>query len=136
MGITIIVTGGREYSDPSQMWRVLDHVDKFLAPGGVERVVEGASDDVTGPYIGADYWAHQWALARNKDWARCHAKWKEQGRAAGPIRNGVMLSDHEPGLVVEFPGGKGTANMVSQAEKAGVQVIKVADLVYAAGVPA
>lgn len=53
------------------------------------------------------------------------ADWKQYGNSAGPIRNAKMLREGEPDLVVAFPGGKGTANMVRLAKKAGVKVIEV-----------
>jgi UDP-N-acetylmuramoylalanine-D-glutamate ligase len=33
-----------------------------------------------------------------------------------------MLKEGRPDLVVAFPGGKGTANMVAQARAAGIRV--------------
>jgi UDP-N-acetylmuramoylalanine-D-glutamate ligase len=53
------------------------------------------------------------------------ADWDTHGKAAGPIRNKRMLDEGKPDLVVAFPGGRGTANMISQARKAGVEVIEV-----------
>jgi hypothetical protein len=43
------------------------------------------------------------------------ANWKVYGRAAGPIRNMKMLLEGKPDLVVAFPGGIGTADMVKKA---------------------
>jgi hypothetical protein len=53
------------------------------------------------------------------------ASWSHNGRNAGPIRNGWMLRFGQPDYVIAFPGGKGTENMVMQAEKAGVPVIRI-----------
>lgn len=36
-----------------------------------------------------------------------------------------MLDEGKPDLVVVFPGGTGTADMVRRAKKAGVEVIEV-----------
>jgi hypothetical protein len=36
-----------------------------------------------------------------------------------------MLEEGKPDLVVAFPGGTGTANMVKQARAAGVEVLEV-----------
>jgi UDP-N-acetylmuramoylalanine-D-glutamate ligase len=36
-----------------------------------------------------------------------------------------MLNDHRPDMVVAFPGGRGTANMIALAKSAGVEVIEV-----------
>lgn len=54
------------------------------------------------------------------------AEWDKYGRAAGPIRNKQMLLyvlEAKP-LVIAFWDGisRGTKNMVSQAEKADVEV--------------
>ena len=39
------------------------------------------------------------------------------------MRNARMLAEGKPDLVVAFPGGRGTADMVAQARKAGVRVV-------------
>jgi len=74
---------------------------------------------------GVDQFASEWAK-RNPEIVRyvCHALWDEHGKAAGPIRNARML-EWKPDLVVAFAGGAGTANMIAQAEKAGVRVHRV-----------
>jgi hypothetical protein len=53
------------------------------------------------------------------------ADWFSHGKAAGPIRNQEMLAMEAPALVVAFPGGRGTADMVRRARKAGVDVLEV-----------
>lgn len=116
----VAVTGGRHYNDAATLWFVLD---KLI---GVRVLMEGASDDVTGPYVGADYWAHQWALARGIETIRFHANWKAYGRAAGPLRNRQMCDSGNPGLVVAFPGGRGTANMIALASARGIPVYDAA----------
>jgi predicted Rossmann-fold nucleotide-binding protein len=54
------------------------------------------------------------------------APWKSQGRAAGPRRNLTMFEASHPDLVVAFPGGAGTANMIEIAREAGTKVIEIA----------
>ncbi len=53
------------------------------------------------------------------------ALWERHGRAAGVIRNQAML-DYGIDLVLAFPGGRGTADMVRRARSAGVAVAAVA----------
>lgn len=53
------------------------------------------------------------------------ANWKRYGQRAGYVRNKKMLDQGRPDLVVAFPGGKGTANMVKLAKAAGVKVIEI-----------
>ncbi len=38
------------------------------------------------------------------------------------IRNQQMLKDHTPDLLVAFPGGSGTANMIERARLAGIEI--------------
>ena len=47
------------------------------------------------------------------------------GSGAGPIRNSKMLAEGKPEMVLAFPGGRGTANMVKRARSAGVSVCEV-----------
>jgi hypothetical protein len=120
--LRVIVCGGRFFRDVPLIWRTLDRIN---AECRISPLIDGASDDVTGPYVGADYWAHQWALAHDVSTIRQRAEWKKLGRAAGPIRNQIMLDRHGPDLVIAFPGHNGTANMVGIARKAGVRVFEI-----------
>lgn len=55
--------------------------------------------------------------------AACPADWKKHGKAAGPIRNQSMLTEHKPDLVIAFPLGesKGTRDMIRKAKAAGIE---------------
>jgi hypothetical protein len=114
----ILVCGGRNFADVPRLWRFLDELD---AQERIDVVIDGASDDVTGPYQGADYWAHQWAIAHDRETIRQHADWKQYGRSAGPRRNAVMLN-HKPDRVVATNGGPGTDDMIRKATAAGIPV--------------
>lgn len=54
------------------------------------------------------------------------AKWSQHGRAAGPIRNQLMLDGGQPDLCFAFHDNlgqsKGTKDMVERCRKAGVPV--------------
>jgi hypothetical protein len=80
---------------------------------------------IEGEAPGADTLAREWATEQGIPVERYPADWNRHGKAAGPIRNRRMLVEGKPDLVVAFPGGRGTANMISQAEAAGVKVLKV-----------
>lgn len=117
-GIRLAVTGGRHYADVPRLFQMLDGI---LDQTKVALLIEGASDDVTGPYKGADYWSRQWAKARGIQTQSFSADWEAHGRSAGPRRNAVMVLAR-PDLVVAFPGGKGTNDMIRQAEAAGIEI--------------
>ena len=71
---------------------------------------------------GVDQAAIDWAVVNWTGYKGFPADWKTHGKAAGPIRNKQMLDEGKPDVVVAFPGGKGTANMVKLAREAGVPV--------------
>lgn len=108
----VIVCGGRDYSDTAMVAKVLSGV------GEIKHLWHGNAR-------GADTLADQWA--RQQPGISVHpvpAQWKKYGRRAGPIRNQTMLGQ-SPDLVIAFPGGRGTADMVRRAEGAGVEVLQV-----------
>jgi UDP-N-acetylmuramoylalanine-D-glutamate ligase len=106
----VLVCGGRDYDDKTLMFKVLDSLPKITLL-------------IAGDAKGADQMAHYWAAMREVTSKKYAAEWRVYGPAAGPIRNQVMLERGKPELVVAFPGGRGTADMVSRAKKAGVKVM-------------
>jgi len=118
----VLVCGGRYFQDVALLWR---HLDQLHAKSPITCVIEGGSDAVAGEYYGADYWARMWAQARGINSVTCWADWDQFGRWAGPKRNKEMLEQYGPDLVLAFEGGKGTADVVKQAQAAGVAVTSV-----------
>jgi hypothetical protein len=111
----LLVCGGRDFSDKQ---RVYDVLDLFKARFGVSLLIHGDSR-------GLDRLAGAWADDCAVSCIPMPADWKALGRAAGPIRNGKMLRDGLPDVVIAFPGGIGTANLVAQARAAGVAVYEI-----------
>ena len=113
----ILVCGGRDYGE---------HYEERL---NIRRVLNQYADEevtiIEGGARGADTEARIWAGMFNKPCLHFPAGWKEHGKAAGPIRNQQMLDEGKPDLVIAFPGGRGTADMISRAKKAGVKVIEI-----------
>lgn len=110
----ILVTGGRDYNDYKTVSHYLDSLRR-----GDETVVI-----IHGGASGADSLAGEWAEYNNALLEVYYANWHRHGRAAGPIRNEQMLRDGKPDLVVAFPGGRGTKDMVSRARRAGLAIIE------------
>lgn len=112
----VLVCGGRNYND----WRrVYDEMDAINSATPIEAVITGAASGVDG--IALD-----WAKSRLIKCLPFPADWKKHGRAAGPIRNQQMLDEGLPALVVAFPGGRGTADMIGRAIGANIPVRKIA----------
>ena len=110
----VLVCGGRDYNDKDFLFAALDKVHSKTP---ISVLIEGGAS-------GADRLASQWACLPGVLNQRFTADWATHGRAAGPIRNKTMLIQGKPDLVVAFPGGRGTDNMIKQAREAGVQVIE------------
>ena len=110
----ILVCGGRAYSNQTELNATLDalHAEQRIAC-----LIEGGA-------VGADALALRWALDRDIRTESYPADWKRHGRAGGPIRNQRMIDEGRPDLVIAFPGGRGTADMVKRVQAAGIEVIK------------
>lgn len=110
----VLVCGGRDFPSPAQVWTALDALH---AEHGFTALMQGGAP-------GADRMASEWAATKPEIQRYvCHAEWDKYGKAAGPKRNARML-EWKPDLVVAFSGGRGTANMIAQAEAAGVTVCR------------
>lgn len=111
--LVVLVCGGRTYDDKGVLdVRLAVINDKW----GIASIITGGAE-------GADTLAVYWAMENNIDYSVYHAEWGLYGRAAGPIRNAQMLEQGKPDLVVAFPGGKGTQDMVRRSKAAGVEVM-------------
>lgn len=115
----IVVCGGRQYRNKENVFRVLDEIH---AATPITQLRQGGA-------TGADALAHQWAIARGVTVRAYPAMWRLEGRAAGPLRNARMLlpdpdTGFRPAVVLAFPGGTGTGNMLKQAGDARILVRK------------
>jgi hypothetical protein len=115
--VRVLVTGGRNYLERPIVHRGLD---LFHGKQLISLVIHGKCSQG-----GVDLFASEWArlngieelpFPADKDFAR----WGARG---GSIRNGRMLREGNPDVVLAFPGGNGTRNMVMQSRMAGVRVL-------------
>jgi len=116
----VLCFGGRDYSDTyvvdqalRQTWAALGHV--FCVLDGLAR--------------GADSIAHNVATSLGLPTMRMPANWDRYGKAAGSMRNQWMLTYGRPDMGIEFPGGRGTADMNARLVSANIPVIRAVDLV-------
>jgi len=116
----VLVCGGRDYRDEEHIHNVLDGLS-------IQTLIHGAAP-------GADSIAVGWAVKRGIPTIGYHAMWKEFGKAAGPMRNQKMLDDGKPDLVVAFPGGRGTKDMVTRARSGRWPFVTIAPSQFKGGV--
>ena len=110
----VLVCGGRDYADRAAVFGALDAVRQRTSPGALQVIQGGAG--------GADALARAWCRIMRVPCVTEPAEWERHRKAAGPIRNQKMIDTYAPELVLAFPGGRGTADMVSRAENAGISV--------------
>lgn len=104
-----IIAGGRDYNITDEDFKALDALD-------ITEVVSGCAR-------GADSGGEAWARSRGIPVKQFPANWNAHGKSAGMIRNGEM-ADYAQALAV-FPGGKGTANMISRAKLKGLKIFTI-----------
>lgn len=108
----ILVCGGRDYTNERICEEVLNGIRQITC------IIEGGAR-------GADSLARSYAERHSYELLEYPADWGKYGKSAGYKRNKQMLEEGKPDLVVAFPGGKGTANMVKLAKEAGVKVHEI-----------
>lgn len=109
-----IICGGRNFDDWEYLETTLNHALKWWKLTTI----------ITGGARGADSMAHTWAVNNKLQTLVLKADWNGMGRAAGMIRNKKML-EQGPDIVIAFPGGTGTENMITISRAAGVPVFIV-----------
>jgi hypothetical protein len=108
----VLVCGGRDFKDHKWLFAELDAIHTKTP---ITLLVNGGA-------WGADDLASKWAISHRVPYEVHLANWNKFGKAAGPIRNAEMLRKAVPDLVVAFPGGVGTADMIVRAIAAKVEV--------------
>lgn len=114
----LLVCGGRDLRDRIF---VRDTLDKYVRAGDATALIMQGGGD------GADELARWWALHRGIPNIEVPALWDWHGKSAGPIRNAYMIQLAKMlgiEMVVAFPGGPGTADMIRRSEQAGIQVVR------------
>lgn len=114
----VLVCGGRRFTNAPLLSSIMDalHAERRI------------SVLIHGDATGADHLAHNWAQCYGVSVRPFPARWRKDGSidlSAGPRRNSQMLAEGKPDVVVAFPGGRGTADMVRRAKAAGIEVIEV-----------
>lgn len=111
----IIVCGGRAYTDARTVAKTL--AGYATSTRVFHRLVHGGAP-------GADTMAA--AVAYTLGWSveEHSVDWGQHGNAAGPIRNQAM-ADLGADLLLAFPGGRGTADMIRRATAAGIPVRQI-----------
>lgn len=108
----VIIAGGRDFVPTETSMKFLD---EFFDTYKVSEVVCGCAS-------GADAFGREYAHQRKIKVIYFAARWNTYGKAAGPIRNEEMAKYGD--ILIAFKGGRGTENMIQQAEKYDLPIYK------------
>jgi len=111
----VLVTGGRDYADQSRVDEALDTVH---ADSPITVIIHGAA-------TGADTLAADWARRHGIPTDPHPARWDDFSEPCVNRNQRMLAALGTAGLCVALPGGRGTADMVARALKAGVSVLEV-----------
>ena len=116
----LIIAGGRDYKFDAQDRMFLDNLR-----GRQASLSDPIEEVITGGAPGADTCGYIWAVESRLPTKTFRAAWKMYGNAAGPIRNREMAQHcGKDGILVLFPGGKGTASMRREAQSVGMKILE------------
>lgn len=108
----VLVCGSRYWNNWLMLKERLDRLPETAY------IIEGGAK-------GADLMAREYAIGRGLAYREIRADWAIHGKAAGPIRNRLML-DLNPELVIAFheniSESKGTLDTVTEAKRRGIPV--------------
>ncbi len=112
----VLVCGGRDGQDEDYVEKTLDRL--LATRGPFERVIHGDAR-------GVDRMAGKWARDHGVlEWDFL-PEWHRVNEHDGLSRNQRMILTGAPDLVIAFPGGEGTQNMIDAAKAADIEVIEV-----------
>lgn len=117
-GITVVVSGGRRYSNVKCLHRALDAVHQ---KHHISRLV-------TGERAGAEEMAHFWGVQRRiRAVITVPATPDLNGRYSRDVRNSDVLREYQPDAIVVFNGVGGVDRLAEMARERGYQVWEVPD---------
>ena len=112
----ILICGGRKFNDMDKFKETMEQVRPWL--NSTFCIIQGGAP-------GADKLAAAWAFFEGCPMIEMRANWDKYDKSAGSIRNSWMIEYAFPDLVIAFPGGPGTANMIKRARSANIDVFEV-----------
>ena len=103
----VVIAGTRTYTNYEQMRAETTEILKEIPNAGI----------ISGGATGADALAKRYAQEHLLPYWEMPAKWNEEGRAAGPLRNARMANEATYTLVYWDNRSQGTLNMLHNARR-------------------
>ena len=110
-----IIAGGRDFTDYDLLVRSMED---FINEHGLPSFI------ISGCARGADTLGERFAKDVGIEVIRYPADWEKHGKRAGPLRNIEMANNAESLVAFHDKNSKGTAHMISEAQKRSL-IVKV-----------
>ena len=114
----VLVCGGRDYNDAGLLGAVIDNIDIAVMIHGN---CLGSADTMAAWYFGTNFVMQGFSPPIR----RYPVERDGSCRGAGYPRNRQMLEEEDPDLVLAFPGGDGTQNLVDLALGKQIPVLQI-----------
>lgn len=112
--IKLCVNGSRGFNDPAYLDRNIRSIIHTGQERNFKLIVGGAR--------GADTLAKEWAIKNNVDYIEIKAEWNRLGKAAGFVRNKIMIDQSDMLLSFWDGSSKGTKHTIDYAKDKGIPV--------------
>ncbi len=109
----VLVCGGRKFDDRTFLFDVLSAMHSEFH----------FTELIHGGAFGADLLSEEWAKENEVPSKAFRPNYKKYEPRIAPLRRNTVMAQQKPDLVVAFPGGSGTADMVKKAYKNKLNVI-------------
>ena len=110
------IVGSRHYDNYPEFSSVIKNLLSIY--GIPTKVVSGGHTDKYGKIkLGTDTLAWKWAVENKIPIIEHNAEWDKYGRAAGPIRNQLIINDTDVLIAFIGPNSVGTKHSISLAKK-------------------
>lgn len=120
--VRVLVCGSRDFDGNAytkqQVFDTLDRLSVGYLKNKQITVINGWAN-------GVDLAAAEWAESRYLPFLSVPADWGKYKKIAGFYRNERMLTIGKPNIVIAFPGGRGTNDMITRAKRRGIEVIEI-----------
>ncbi|WP_248796318.1 DUF2493 domain-containing protein [Pseudomonas sp. MWU13-2105] len=108
----VLICAGRYYLDTAMCRKVLEAYHRYRA---ISVLIHGGNQ-----FLGSEI--EDWARENGAHLVRYPSNWQLFGKQAERRRNQFMLMDSDPELVIAFPGGSDTEELVAQAKAMNIEI--------------
>ncbi|MGP0016013.1 DUF2493 domain-containing protein [Pseudomonas sp.] len=113
----VLICAGRYYLNAAMCRKVLE---AYHQTRKISVLIHGGNQ-----FLGSE--VEDWARENGTHLVRYPSNWQLYGKQAERRRNQFMLMDSEPDLVIAFPGGHDTEELVSRARAMGIGILSLDD---------